>query len=367
LSYASLGECLSLGVKARVLYSRLLTESDYWMLLGSDTVAEIAAKLRAKEAYRGQIALLPQEVRRYDLEAAIKMNLLAQAKTFLIHFSNPRDGFFRAWISLYEAENLKSIFRNIAAGRTDREALRRRLYTIPGTKVAYDNLLAARNFTELAEALRPSPYGRALSDPLKRLGTGEEKTLFPLEMACDSFVEMLLYRWMKKLEPREREALMPIFGTRIDLLNIYILYRSLVFYNMTPEETLNRLLPARYRITIKFLREAARARTYEALAGMLEERFPDYASVLTGSLTQDEPQLAMERNIKRRLMAQALRVYSHGAPGFHTAMSYFVIKQYEIEDLIRIIEDVRYGYDRKHAAAYLIKEILAGGDAEWQS
>ena len=47
-------------------------------------------------------------------------------------------------------------------------------------------------------------------------------------------------------------------------------------------------------------------------------------------------------------------------------MSYFVIKEFEIQDLIHIIEDVRYGYDRRHAAVYLIKPILMGGETEWQ-
>lgn len=366
MSYASRGECLSLGVKARVLYSRLLTRDDYWLLLGSDTVHEVAAKLRAKEAYRDCIALLPQEVHRYDLEATVKMSLLSQVKAFLIHLSSPRNEFFRAWVGWYEAENLKSIFRHIAAGRADRDALRRRLYGIPGTKLSYDNILAARNFAELSESLRGTAFGKVLAEPLKRLVSGEENTLFPLEMACDSFVELLLFRAMKKMEPDERNALVPIFGTRIDLLNIYILYRSLAFYSMTPEETLNRLLPVRHKISLKFLRDAVRARTVDALTTLLAEKFPAYASVLTDSLEQSEPHLAMERNIKRRISEQALRVYGSGAPGFHTAMSYFVIKEYEIEDLIHIIEDVRYGYDRKHAAVYLIKEILTGGDTGWR-
>ncbi len=366
MSYSSLGECLSVGVKAHVLYSRLLSADDYWSLLGSDTVGEIADKLRSREGYRESLSKLPQEVHRYDLEAAIKTSLLEQAKTFLIHFSNPRDGFFRAWVAWYEAENLKSIFRHVAAGRVDRDELRRRLYAIPGTKVAYDNVLSARDFAEMSDALRGTPYYKVIVDPMKRLVTGEEKTLFPLEMAVDSFVELLLYRWMRKLEPYERKMLLPIFGSRIDLMNIYILYRALVFYNMTPEETLNRLLPVRHKISLKFLREAVRIESYDAMAEMLKANFPEYAEVLIGTLKQDEPQLALERNIKRYIYTQAMRVFGRGSPGFHTAMSYFVIKEYEIEDLVHIIEDVRYGYDRRHAAVYLIKQILTGGETEWQ-
>lgn len=366
MSYSSLGECLSVGVKAHVLYSRLLTTEDYWSLLSSDTVGETAGKLRACEGYRDYLAALPQEVHRYDLEAAVKMSLLEQAKTFLLHFNSARDGFFRAWVSWYEGENLKSVFRHIAAGHTDRDELRRRLYAIPGTKVAYDNVLSARDFSEMSDALRESPYYKVLAEPMKRLVSGEERTLFPLEMALDSFIELRLYRWMNKLEPYERKMLLPIFGARIDLMNMYILYRALAFYNMTPEETLNRLLPVRYKMSLRFLREILRVREVETVAQMLRERFPEYSSVLTETLEEGEPHLALERNIKRYTYTQALRVFRRGAPGFHTAMSYFVIKEFEIQDLIHIIEDVRYGYDRRHAATYLIRPILVGGETEWR-
>lgn len=366
MSYSSLGERLSVGVKAHVLYSRLLNTEDYWSLLGSDTVAEIADKLRGCEGYRDYLATLPREVHRYDLEAAVKASLLEQAKTFLLHFSNPRRGFFTAWLSWYDGENLKSILRHVAAGNTDREELRRRLCVVPGTKVAYGNVLSARNFSEMSDALRESPYYKVIAEPMKRLETGEERTLFSLEMAIDSFIELSLYRWMNKLEPRERKLLLPIFGSRIDLMNMYILYRALAFYNMTPEETLNRILPVRYKISLRFLREMLRARDVDIVTQMLRENFPEYAGVITEALDEEESHLALERNIKRYTYRQAQLVFGRGSPGFHTAMSFFMIKEFEIQDLVHIIEDVRYGYDRRHAAMYLIRPILMGGEAEWR-
>ena len=33
MSWSSGGECMAVGVKAHVLYSRLLTDDDYWDLL----------------------------------------------------------------------------------------------------------------------------------------------------------------------------------------------------------------------------------------------------------------------------------------------------------------------------------------------
>ena len=365
MSYSSQGERISIGVKAHVLYSRLLTVDDYWGLLGSDTVVEVAQKLLAT-SYEESLSTLPAEPHRYDVEAAVKTVLVKGASSFMIHLSDPRDRFFRAWVRWHEADNLKSIFRHVAAGRMDRDELRRRLYISKNSTVSYENLLSARDFSELSEALAGSPYHRVLEDPMKRLATGEEHSLFPLEMALDGFVELSLSKAMKKLGSSERKMLLPIFGARIDLYNLYTLYRAVTFYDMTPEETLNRLLPARYRVTLAFLRAAVRAASMEQVIDMMKEAFPKYAEVLIGSLREEEPQLTLERNIKRYIYMEARRVFGSGPPDFHTAMSYFMLKESEITDIIRIIEYVRYGYDRRKAAEYLIRPITSGGETEWQ-
>ena len=365
MSYSSHGETVSIGVKAHVLYSQLLTSDEYWALLGSDTVGEIADKLRGT-MYADALLTLPPEPRRYDLEGALRMSLLKQAESFLIHLSNPRDAFFRCWIAWYEAENLKSIFRHIAAGRTDRDSLRRRLYNVPGSKLSYENLLTARDFSELNDALKDTPYQKVLAEPFRRLMSGEERTLFPAEMAVDNFVELNQFRKMKKLSPKEQGMVVPLFGTWVDLLNLYTLYRAKAFYAMTPEETLNRLLPVRYRVSLAFLKEAVRYESLERLADMVQANFPVYGGLISDVIKKGESELILERNIKRHMYMQALKTFGNGPPGFHTAMSYFILREYEISDLIRIIEDVRYGYDRRNAAVYLIRPIITGGETEWQ-
>lgn len=367
MSYSSHGECISVGVKAHVLYSRILKEETFWGLLNCDSVAEITDQLKNTEGYGPHLETLPpREIHRHDLEYALKASLLTEANGFLLYFNGTRDMFFRAWVAWYEAENLKNIFRHVMSDNTDRERLRRRLFLIPGTALSYDALLMARNFGEIGEALRGTVFYRVLIEPLKRLVTGEEKSLFPLEMAVDTLVENALYKAMMRLESSARRLLMPIFGARIDLLNTYIIYRALTFYHMSPEETLNRLLPVRHKIQLSQLRRLCRSGTLAEALEILEETSPAYAAIFKNSLQQPEPQLALERNINRFLYLQALRVYRTGAPGFHTAISYFLLREFEIKDLIKIIEDVRYDYDRRHAVSYLTRPILSGGDVSWQ-
>ena len=357
---------MAVGVKAHVLYSRLLPDDDYWDLLSSDTVPEIKEKLMST-AYGEFFETIPAETHRHDLESAIHNTLISQAEGFLVHMSSPRDKFFKTLMYQYEADGLKSVFRHMTSGRGDREKLRRRLNAPKHSMISYDNILSARDFSEVSDVLRNTPYYRSLAEPLKRLHSGEQRGLFPLEMALDMFVELSLNKALKKLETDERNRLLPIFGVRVDLYNLYILYRALVYYNLTPEEMLNRLLPARYRVTMPILRELARADSPTRLTEMLKGRFPAYAEIISSALGDENPELALESKIKRYIYNQAKRVFDNAPPGFHTAVGYYILKQFEITDLTRIIEYVRYAHDRRSAAVYLTKPIAAaGGEREWQ-
>jgi V/A-type H+-transporting ATPase subunit C len=348
------------------MFGRLLSEDDYWNFLGSDTVSEIGEKLR-DTVYGEALSSLPEAPHRYDLEKAVTGALFTEAESFLYYVNNPRDKFFKALIYRHEADNLKSVFRYIVSGRTNRDGLRQRLYVSKHSRIPYDNILSCRDFNELSDALRGTRYYKVLSEPLRRLHSGEERSLFPLETALDIFVEMSLYKALKKLETPERNSLLPIFGINADLYNIYILYRALKFYDLTPEEILSRLLPVRFRITMNILRGLVRVGSGDDIPGVIKERFPVYAELLSSALEDESAQLALERNIKRYIYGQARKVFSSGMPGFHTAVSYHILKKYEIADLIRIIECVRYGHDRYKAAAYLTRSIVeSGGETEWR-
>jgi V/A-type H+-transporting ATPase subunit C len=357
---------MAVGVKAHVLFSRLLSVDDYWNFLSSDTVTEIGQKLRGT-SYEDALETMPSDPHRHDLESAIKNTLMIQAESFLYHMSSPRDKFFKALIRRHEADNLKSVFRYITSGRTNRDELRRRLYMSKQSRISYDNVLSSRDFMELSDALRNTQYYKVLAEPLRRLHTGEEHSLFPLEMALDIFIELSQFKTLKKLDLAEKNRLLPIFGIRIDLFNLYLLYRAIEFYNMTPEETLNRLLPVRFRVTMPILRELARAESGARITEGLKTRFPRYAEIFSSASGDEHPQLSLERNVKRYIYNQARHVFGDGPPGFHTAASYYILKEFEITDIIRIIEYVRYGHDRRNAASYLTRPITAtGGETEWQ-
>ena len=362
----SKGQATAIGVKSHVLFSKLLTSDEHWALLNLNSISEIADFLKQTEGYKEHMETLPPaKVHRVDLENAVRSSILSEATSFLYYLSGPRRHLFTNWLGWYEAEHLKSIFRWIRTKRLDRDEMRRRLFTVPGSKLSYDLLLNSRDYNDVLEALKDTRYHKVLTEPVKRLINGEE-SLFSLEIAIDNLVETSLYNDLRGLPENEQKLLEPMFGTRIDLLNLYHFHRCVWYYHMTLEETLSRMLPVKYKVKTHHLREMSKGTTWEERINRLEESFPVYAGIFRSALEQEDRELALEMSIKRYNYLKALAIFQKGPPGFHTAISYFVLKSHELDDVIRVIEDVRYDYDRRNAANYLIRPIISGGEPKWQ-
>lgn len=361
----SRGQSTAIGVKAHVLFSQLLTADQYWALLSLNSTGEIADFLKRMDGYKDHLETLPPViVHRSDLENAVRSAMLSEATSFLSYLSGVKRKLFIDWLSWYEAEHLKSIFRWIRSRRLDRDSMRSRLFNVPGSKLPYDILLNSRDYGEALEALRETKYYETIREPVKRLINGDE-SLFSFELSIDNFVETELYNDLKNMPKSERELLEPMFGPRIDLINIYNFHRCSCYYNMTLEETLSRMLPVKYKIQTRHMRDMAKGKTWEERLERLEAYYPVYAKIFRDALTNKDTELALEVAIQRYNYMKALSIFQKGAPGFHTALSYFVLKSHETDDVIRIIEDVRYDYDRITAAGYLIRPITSGGETIW--
>lgn len=360
------GETVAMGVKARVLHSRLLTGDDYKVLLSSDSINDASDILRKAPDYEEPLSILPPRVHRIELEGAIRNSILREAEDFLPYLSGRRQTFFYSWLDWYETENIKNVFRWVHSRRLGRDQMKQRLYVVPGSKVSHDLMLDSNNFEEAHEALRDTKYYPQIAVAVKRLAEGE-KSLFTLELALDNFCEKQQYLNLRKLDSEEYALLIPYFGHRVDMLNLYNMMRCQLYYHMSLEEALSRMLPVKYKITARTLRYIAAGATWDEKLERLGKVSAVYAEIFKDALQGPDFELSLEMSMKRSGYIKALAIFHLGSPGFHTAMAYFLLKSYEIDDVIKIIEDVRYDSDRRSAARYLIRPItVMGGEAAWR-
>lgn len=361
------GRIIAIGARSHVLYSRLLTADQYWTLLHLKSTGEIAVFLNDTAGYKNLLPVLVNaQTHRIDLENAIRSVVLSEGKTILSALSGERMTFFSNWLAIYEVNNLKNIFRWIRSRRLDRDTMRSRLFKVPNSKLPYDALLNCVDYREALTTLEGTKYHDAIADQVDDLLKGRETSLFPLEQSLDNLFETELNQSVAHLPSADRAILAPVFGARADLYNLSNLHRCLNYYNMIIEEVLSRTLPVKYLITNKDLRAIAKGADNEERVEILSHKFKAYAEIFRNAFGSKDLELTLEINIKRYLYMLELAVFKKGTPGFHTAIGYFLLKLHEIDDLIRIIEDVRYDYNRHTAVEFLIRPIISGGEATWQ-
>ena len=353
-----------MAIRAHVRYSRMLSADDCWTMLNLKSTAEITEFLKGTSAYEKPLeTTISATAHRNDLEKALRSALLEEAGIFMSKLNaGARRKFFMDWMSWFETEHLKNIFRWMKTGHIDKSEL----IKIPGSDIVYEDLLKCTSYSELLDALRPTKYYRPLKDEFRKLTGHEADSLFGLETALDHFVEAQVMYDLADLNEEERALLTPLFGSRIDLTNLYTLHRCKWYYNMLTEEILSMLIPASWKVKPKDIKIMANAPSRDERYVYFKEHFPVYGQLFDMTRHKPDRELQLETLIRRYNYFEAQKLFKKGPPGFHTCVSYFMLKLHEIEDIVRIVEDVRYKHDPHVAAKYLIRPIEGRGFG-WQS
>lgn len=374
MSFLAMGERAAVTAKARIYRGRLLSPGDYLRLLELESVGEIAAYLARSEAYAPYIrASSPETMHRGELEGLITTIPMLEEIPFCRYLGPERSALLRAWGERFDVDVIKRVLRMISTGMGDREALRRRVASVPITVADGEKLLAARNFREVLASLEGYPLHDILAEPLKR-AEKEGSTLFRPKMAMDTFFLTRILSGGGKLPGDEGLGVRRIFGTRADLINLYWIYRGRRFFAMTPEEALGMTLSVRYRLNFDALSAFAFAPDVRSLVKLLRESV--YGEAFRGKDDEEAvevSEMTLEHNLYRILWRIASKIFLTGSSGVHVVLAYLTLRELEVKDLFTIIEDVRYHYDREKAREAFINPLAGSarpegeGNAPWLS
>lgn len=356
-----------MAVRSKVRHSEMLTESDCWTMLKLKSTAEITEFLKGTKAYGQSLDfLVPSTTHRGLLESALNAAILDEASILMSNLNTgPRRHFFADLMLRFEADHLKNLLRRIHNNDLQRDIMYTYLAHIPSSDLPYDRLDTCHDYASLLNALKGTRYEVPLRKPVMKLISGETTSLFETETVIDQLTESSIYYDLQTLEKTERDILTPFVGTRIDSYNIYNIHRCRWYYNMTTDEIMSMLLPVFYRAKKKDLRALAEAKDRAERMEILSTRFPEYAKLYDSTYKLDDAELMLEVYMLRKAYMSAKKLYSAQPVGFYTAIGYFMIKRYEVRDITKIVELVRYHVDPQVAAKYLVMPVLNGGADSW--
>ncbi|MDR2527407.1 MAG: V-type ATPase subunit [Synergistaceae bacterium] len=360
------GGSIAESVKARIRRGTLIQSEDFRSLLDLSSVGEIAVRLGAS-AYA---ALLKgfnlEEMRRSDLEFLLGIAVLAEGVTFR-HYAGLSDRkLLDLWLESFDIMLFKNHFRRtmgtgVWGGHMDANRVLGLVSGFRLTLVDQERLLSGATLRDIVAAVRSEPLRAALSeaipsrDPSEMSGAEFQKTSFNAGMVLDRYYFDNLYAAAATLGGVEGRMLRALVGTRVDLMNLYWIYRARRFFNMTPEEALTLLVKARYRADFELLTKAAFAEPRALAAALQGTTYEGIFDVENSSAALREVEI--ESRISRFLFAVAERVFLAGALGFQNIAAYLTLKELEVRDLVAVVESVRYGFDRSKADLLLVRPL----------
>ncbi len=360
------------SAKARLRRASLLQNEDYKNLLEQSSVGDVAVQL-GKTSYGAILENFSLEgMRRAELEFLLDIAVLAEGVVFR-HYMGPADRkLLDLWLENFDIELFKNHFRIKLGtgewGSADSTQMIRLVSDFHLTLVDQEKLFASSTLKDIMASVRKDslrnalaeaiPAGRDIAD-ITGQGPEYQKAAFALGMILDRHYFDNLYAAAQWTGGNEGRMLRMLVGTRVDLMNLYWIYRGRRFFNMAPEEALTLIMKVRYHVDFELLTKIA---------------FADpaaYSTILKGTpygqvFEVDEKdaglrEVQVESNIYRVLFNAVTRVFMSGSSGFQNVAAYLMLKEFEVRDLVAVVEAVRYGLDRGSVGKFLIRTLNTGG------
>jgi V/A-type H+-transporting ATPase subunit C len=251
----------------------------------------------------------------------------------------------------FELDNLKTVLRAVAQ-EVAPERARATLVPLGTTSaLSWDSLVEVESVVSVVERLADTFYGEALKPALDRYRRGGP--LLVLEVRLDLAYYRRLLAMIQGLSGRDRKEAERFLGTLIDSQNVLWAFRYRIYYGLSPEEILNYTLHRGIEIDATTIRAIAEgAHVLEVLRQVWDGRLSNLERL--EGLSDEDALDEAERLFDRYLFEQAQRVRNKYAMHLGIVLSYEVLLETEVYDLVSIAEGKVANWSADQIRPYLI-------------
>lgn len=342
----AIGEYSALVGKTRAMYGKLLTYDNYKEIMRQKSVGDVVSYLKYNTHYHVVLAGINEtDIHRAKFERILRKSLLNDYRKLFCFTNGNVKKFIKIAYLRHEIESFKRLFRVLETEGTTTLVEDSLLFLKRYDTLNISKLSTVHNSQEFISNLKGTVY----FDVLRPFLVGNSKfNLFQIEMSLDMYyINMVFSKKKKLLSGLDAKVIERSFGTEIDVLNLLWIYRGRILYNIDRSIILSYFIPHRYKISMdviydlvdvesedKFLQIVANTRYADLFisddSGFFELKFSDYMYRLHRSL---------------------LRKYGFSIA---CAVSYLHLKEFELSNIISIIEGIRYKMPVETIRTYII-------------
>ena len=332
--------------KARAMYGNSLKASDFHELLHCHSVGEIAAYLKNNTCYASVLSEINEStIHRGHLEMLLRRKAFNDYAALGRYDTMVGMHLFDYLMQRIEIEQIIVCLRYMSAGHTSEFFFSMPMYFASHTRLDLPKMSRCTSYGELLEALSHTQYYDALAHlPPKDDG---RIRLTEIENALYTQLSNMMYELISHTAGKAREELTNLYGARVDAQNVTRIIRLKRYFHAAPDEIRQNLLPNGHCLSPKMIDSMVEAPTADAVLDIfrstrLGRRIPEGQREFVHDLDHRAPYFNACKHIHYSIHPRVV------------LLSYVTITDMEVDDIINVIEGVRYGLDPEQIKPMLV-------------
>ena len=334
-----MGSSNAIASKAKAMYAKRLKDEDYHALLKKSTVGEVASYLKNETDYAYALKDVKEnDIHRGQLETLLNRDLYYKELRLASYAPIKERSFYKATLRKIEIHRILTKIKQVTS------SLYGEMFTLDKfhyKDVCFDqNLLEeAKSYDDVLQAIIRTPYYKTV---LKyRPKDGSTVDYVSLEKEIDQlYDDMILADIEKYLKGKDKKDALTIYLSAIELKVISKIYRLKKYYHSSAESILKYVDFSHFRMNKKMIDDLIHAQSGEEVLALLAKS--------KYHLYMDEKEYIYieyyAEKIKYNLSKRIMRFSSSSPLVF---MTYIILHQIEIMNLVNIVEGVRYGMNEE--------------------
>ena len=314
----------AINAKLKAMHSKILNKEEYEELIKQGHLKDVIYFLKNKFYILENIN---ENMHREQIEKELNNLFIVDVIKLNKYLNKSEKNLYMSFISKYELNCVKNVFRNVT---TNKDVVNNLKNIDNWTHEIFKNIDGINNINEekeFLEIIKKEDYYSIFEEYESII---ENAPLEDIEVKLDKYYFKKIYLLSKKVN----KDLQEIIGKEIDLLNVIWIYRAKNFFGYNLDQIKNIIIPINYKINKEKMNSLINSSSFEDVKQILNNTI--YKNVF-----KDEKNIEYDKNTF--LNSVYLKKFQTELFNITTIFCYMNLVDFEIKNIINIIEGIRYG------------------------
>ena len=323
----------NINAKLKAMYANRLTKENIDDMIKQNNIKNVVLLLKSKsDIFKNS----EENIDRLEIEKLLDESLINDILKIKKLLNKEDNKLFDLFLRQYEIKCVKSILRKLYSEDNTNDII------VENVKMWTNSLFneikgieTIENFDDFFKAIERMEHYNFI----KKYQNQENINIFEIENEIDKLYFEELYDSVKF-----NKNLKNIVGSEIDLLNIEWIIRIKKFYNFDTQRLLNMLINRYYKIKPNILKDIIEKNSFDDINSILNKTY--YKNVFSSEND-------FEENTDTFLYKINYKTFKEDSISIAYIFAYINLVDYENNDIINVVEGIRYNLDK----AEIIKRL----------